>query len=101
MTWLSVKWIALTAAGFVGMSAMAWASVGWQRHAVNELTEQETGLEADIAEMQVNASTLAKKGARSRSTTAVDGFASRSIPTRVKATLIGGERGMQPTVYRR
>ena len=64
MTWFSAKWIALTAAGFVGMSAMAWASVWWQRNAVNELTEQKTALEADIAEMQVNAAALAKKGAR-------------------------------------
>ena len=64
MTWFSVKWIALTAAGFVGMSAMAWASVWWQRNAVNELTAQKTALEADIAEMQVNAVALAKKGGR-------------------------------------
>ena len=64
MTWFSVKWIALTAAGFVGMSAMAWASVWWQRNAVNELTTQKTALEADIAEMQVNAAALAKKGGR-------------------------------------
>jgi hypothetical protein len=64
MTWFSAKWIALTAAGFIGMSAMAWASVWWQRNAVNELTAQKTALEADIAEMQVNAAALAKKGAR-------------------------------------
>jgi AcrR family transcriptional regulator len=64
MTWFSAKWIALTAAGFVGMSAIAWASVGWQRTQVNELTAQKTALEADIAEMQANAAALAKKGAR-------------------------------------
>jgi hypothetical protein len=64
MTWFSVKWIALTAAGFVAMSAMAWASVWWQRNAVNELNEHKTALEADIAEMQVNAVALAKKGGR-------------------------------------
>lgn len=64
MTWFSVKWIALTAAGFVGMSAMAWASVWWQRNAVNELTAQKTALEADIADMQVNAAALAKQGGR-------------------------------------
>ena len=62
MSWFSVKWIALAAAGFVGLSAMAWASVWWQRNAVNELTAQKTALEADIAEMQVNAAALAKKG---------------------------------------
>jgi hypothetical protein len=64
MTWFSAKWIALTAAGFVGMSAMAWASVWWQRSAMHELTAQKTALEADIAEMQVNAAALAKKGGR-------------------------------------
>ncbi len=64
MTWFSAKWIALTAAGFVGMSAIAWASVWWQRNAVNDLTTQKTALEGDIAEMQVNAAALAKKGAR-------------------------------------
>ena len=64
MTWFSAKWIVLTVAGFVGMSAMAWASVWWQRNAVNELTAQKTALEADIAEMQVNAAALAKKGGR-------------------------------------
>ena len=64
MTWFSAKWIALTAAGFVGMSAMAWASVWWQRNAVTELTAQKTALKADIAEMQVNAAAIAKKGGR-------------------------------------
>jgi hypothetical protein len=64
MTWFSTKWIALTAAGFIGMSAMAWGAVWWQRTEVNELTAQKTALEADIAEMQVNAAALAKKGAR-------------------------------------
>jgi hypothetical protein len=64
MTWFSAKWIALTAAGFVAMTAMAWAAVGWQRSAVNELTEQKTALEADIIAMQINAAELAKKGGR-------------------------------------
>jgi hypothetical protein len=64
MTWFSSKWITLTAAAFVGMSAMAWASVWWQRQQVNDLTEQKTALEADVAAMQVNVSELAKKGGR-------------------------------------
>jgi hypothetical protein len=64
MTWFSVKGIALGAAGFVGISAMAWASVWWQRTQVMELMAQKTALEADIAEMQVNAAALAKKGGR-------------------------------------
>ncbi len=64
MTWFSAKWIALTAAGFVGMSAMAWGAVWWQQTEVNELTAQKTALEADIAEMRINAEALANKGAR-------------------------------------
>ncbi|HEY3731233.1 MAG TPA: hypothetical protein VGL28_08260 [Steroidobacteraceae bacterium] len=73
MTWFSSKWIALTAAGFIGMSAMAWASVWWQRQQVNELTEQKTALEADMAAMQVNGSmrqSLPRKGRASRSASA-------------------------------
>jgi hypothetical protein len=45
---------------------MAWASVWWQRNQVGELTEQKTALEADIAQLQVNAEALSKKGARMR-----------------------------------
>jgi hypothetical protein len=64
LRWFSYKWIALIAAAFVGIGAMAWASVWWQRNQVSELTEQKTALEADIAQMQINAEALAKKGAR-------------------------------------
>lgn len=70
MTWFSTKWIALTAAGFIGMSAMAWGAVWWQRTEVNELTAQKTALEADIAEMKITAAELAtKKNGRLRTTT--------------------------------
>lgn len=70
MSWFSVKWIALAAAGFVGLSAMAWASVWWQRTQVTELTAQKTALEADIAEMKITAAELAtKKNGRLRTTT--------------------------------
>ena len=64
MSWFSVKWIAIAAAGFAALSAMAWASVWWQRQQVTELAAQKTALEADIAQMQVNAAALAKKGGR-------------------------------------
>ncbi len=64
LRWFSYKWIALIAAAFVGIGAMAWASVWWQRNQVSELTEQKAALEADIAQMQINAEALAKKGAR-------------------------------------
>ncbi len=64
LRWFSYKWIALIAAAFVGIGAMAWASVWWQRNQVSELTEQKSALEADIAQMQINAEALAKQGAR-------------------------------------
>jgi len=64
LRWFSYKWIALIATAFVGIGAMAWASVWWQRNQVSELTEQKTALAADIAQMQVNAEALARKGAR-------------------------------------
>jgi hypothetical protein len=41
---------------------MAWASVWWQRTQVTELTAQKAALDADIAEMQVNAA--ARPGGR-------------------------------------
>jgi hypothetical protein len=64
MQWFSYKWMALIAAGFVGICAVAWGSVLWQRYQVNVLTVQRAALEADIAEMQINQAALAKKGAR-------------------------------------
>jgi len=69
MRWFSFKWMALIAAGFVGMCGLAWVSVWWQRYQVNVLTVQKAALEADIAEMQSNAAELAKKGGRVRTRT--------------------------------
>jgi hypothetical protein len=69
MTWFSYKWMALVAAGFAGMCAVAWGSVAYQRTEVTELTVQKAALEADIAEMQSNAAELAKKGGRVRTRT--------------------------------
>jgi hypothetical protein len=64
MSWFSIQWIAVAAAGFAGLSAMAWVSVWWQRTQVTDLTAQKAALEADIAEMKVNAVAIAKKGGR-------------------------------------
>jgi hypothetical protein len=70
MTWFSIKWMVLIAAGFAGMCGLAWASVAYQRTQVSELTEQKTALEADIAEMKITAAELAtKKNGRLRTTT--------------------------------
>jgi hypothetical protein len=68
MKWFSYRWVAIAGLTLVLLSALGfgvlWASLTWQRHELAELTEQRTALEADIAEMQVNAAALAKKGAR-------------------------------------
>jgi hypothetical protein len=68
MKWFSYRWIVIVGLSLVGLGALAvgliWGSLTWQRHEVTELTEQRTAIEADIAEMRVNAEALAKKGAR-------------------------------------
>jgi hypothetical protein len=68
MKWFSYRWIFMVVMSLVGLFALggglAWALVALQRHQVTELIERKTALEADIAEMQVNAAALAKKGAR-------------------------------------
>ena len=73
MKWFSYRWVAIAGLTLVLLSALGfgllWASLTWQRHEVLQLTEQRTALEADIAEMNVNAAALAKKGARIKTTT--------------------------------
>ena len=68
MKWFSYRWIVIVVVSLVGLfalgSGLAWTLVAWQRHQVTELIERKTALEADIAEMTVNAAALAKKGAR-------------------------------------
>ena len=68
MRWFLYRWIVIVGVSLVGLFALggglAWALVALQRHQVTELIERKTALEANIAEMQVNAEALAKKGAR-------------------------------------
>ena len=68
MKWFSYRWIVIIGVSLVGLFALggglAWALVALQRHQLAELIERKTALEADIAEMTVNAAALAKKGAR-------------------------------------
>jgi hypothetical protein len=68
MKWFSYRWIVIVAVSLVGLFALgaglAWALLALQRHQLTELIERKTALEADIAEMQVNAAALAKRGAR-------------------------------------
>jgi len=68
MKWFSYRWMVMVGVSLMGLGALGagliWTSLAWQRHEVDGLIEQKEALEADIAEMQVNAAALAKKGAR-------------------------------------
>ena len=68
MKWFSYRWIVIAGLTLALLSALGfgllWASLTWQRHELTELTEQRAAIEADIAEMKVNAAELATKGAR-------------------------------------
>ena len=68
MKWFYWRWFFIAGATFIAFCVLGffilWASIAWQRHELKVLLEQKTALAADIAEMQVNAEALAKKGAR-------------------------------------
>ena len=68
MKWFTYRWIVIAAATLLVVSALGfsllWALLAWQRHEIDGLIEQKTALAADIADMQVNAAELAKKGGR-------------------------------------
>ena len=68
MKWFSYRWIVIAGLTLALLSELGfgllWASLTWQRHELSGLLEQKAALAADIAEMQVNAAALAKKGAR-------------------------------------
>jgi len=64
MAWFSWKWIAMVAAGFFGVSMLAWVALAWQRDEIEQLNHQRRNLMADVAQMQSNAEALEKKGAR-------------------------------------
>ena len=62
--WFSFKWVALAAAGMVGVCGMAYASLAWQLYQIEGLRHQKAELEADVAQMQANVAVLEKKGGR-------------------------------------
>lgn len=62
--WFGWKVFALAAAGMVGVCLVAWGSIWWPRHQMISLLEQKAELQADIEKMQVNLTTLEKKGGR-------------------------------------
>jgi len=63
MAWFSWKWIALAAAGFTGVGAVAWGSIAWQRNEMTQLMNQRNELTRAIEQMQATVDTLGKKGA--------------------------------------
>lgn len=62
--WFAWKWVAVATGGLVGVCLVAYASLEWQRHQLEQLTEQKAVLQADIKQMQVNVAALEKKGGR-------------------------------------
>ena len=68
MKWFTYRWIVIVGLSLIGLGALAggliWGSLAWQRHEIEELMERKASIERDIAEMQINAAALAKKGAR-------------------------------------
>jgi hypothetical protein len=62
--WFAWKWVAIAAGGMMGVCLLAWMSVAWQRHQINELTEQKSLLQNDILTLQSAVAVLEKKGAR-------------------------------------
>ena len=63
--WFSFKWIALAAAGMVGVCGMAYASLEWQLYQIGGLRIQKAELEADVAQMQDNVAVLEKRAGAS------------------------------------
>jgi cell division protein FtsB len=60
--WFSWKWVILFAAGFFGVCLMAYISLAWQFHEVQDLRQQKATLSAEIPRMQATVAELAKHG---------------------------------------
>lgn len=64
--WASWKVGAALGGGVLVLALVAWGSVWWQRHQVEQLAAQKAVLQADVAELQANVTALEKKGGRIR-----------------------------------
>jgi cell division protein FtsB len=62
--WFAWKWVGVAAGGLVGVCLVAYASLAWQLHQVESLSEQKAALLGEVAELQANVAILAKKGGR-------------------------------------
>ena len=47
--WFAWKWVAVAAGGLAGVCLVAYASLGWQMHQIESLSEQKAELEANVA----------------------------------------------------
>lgn len=47
--WFAWKWVAVAAGGLVGVCLVAYASLGWQMHQIESLSEQKAELDANVA----------------------------------------------------
>ena len=55
--WFAWKWVAVAAGGLAGVCVVAYTSLAWQLHKVEQLT-------AEVAALKVSADDLAKRGGR-------------------------------------
>ena len=62
--WFAWKWVVVACGGLVGVCLVAYASLEWQLHQVENLSEQKASLTADVAQLQANVEALKKKGGR-------------------------------------
>lgn len=70
--WFAWKWVAVAAGGMAGVCLLAWASILWQRHQVESLTEEKAALQAEVTELKTSVAALAKKGGRIKITSCTD-----------------------------
>jgi hypothetical protein len=62
--WFAWKWVALAAGGLAGVCLVAYASLAWQLHQVESLSQEKVNLAADVAQLQANVAALVNKGGR-------------------------------------
>ena len=67
--WFAWKWVAVAAGGMAGACLLAWGSVAWERHQVDQLTEQKAALQSDVVDLQARVADLQKRGGRIRMNT--------------------------------
>ena len=62
--WFAWKWVAVAAGGLAGVCLVAYASLAWEMHKVESLSEQKAALQADVLQLQAGVADLEKRGGR-------------------------------------